>query len=143
MFLYERSLGPDEVEAFLRRFALIPALYFTPNFDLGYALSNWQPFFTNMFLHGEWLHLILNMWALWLFGGTVEDRMGPARYLVFYLACGVLASVTHAVVNPTSTELARGASGAIAGVMGCYMFLFPWARIIAVVPGRFFSVFFF
>jgi membrane associated rhomboid family serine protease len=88
VFLYEWSLSPDELEAFLRRFALIPALYFTPNFDLGYALSNWEPFFTNMFLHGGWLHLNFNMWPLWLFGGTVEDRMGPARYLVFYLACG-------------------------------------------------------
>jgi membrane associated rhomboid family serine protease len=132
VLLYESSLRPDELEAFLRRFALIAALFFTPNFDLGYALS-WQPFVTNMFLHGGWLHLIFNIWALWLFGGTVEDRMGPARYLVFHLACGFLASVTHAVVNPTSTEPAPGASGAIAGVMRCYMRLFPWARI-AVIP---------
>ena len=111
VFLYERSLSPDELEAFLRRFALIPALYFTPNFDLGYALSNWGPFFTNMFLHGGWLHLIFNMWALWLFGGTVEDRMGPARYLVFYLACGFLASVTHAVVNPDLDGAGAGRVG--------------------------------
>ena len=89
VFLYERSLSPDELEAFLRRFALFPALYFTPNFDLGYALSNWGPFFTNMFLHGGWLHLIFNMWTLWLFGGTVEDHIGTARYLVFYLALRV------------------------------------------------------
>ncbi len=142
VFLYESSLSPDELEAFLGRFALIPALYFTPHFDLSYALSNWQPFFTNMFLHGGWLHLIFNMWALWLFGGTVEDRMGSARYLVFYLACGFLASVTHAVVNPTSTAPALGASGAIAGVMGCYMRLFPWARIVAVIPVLFFPFFF-
>jgi membrane associated rhomboid family serine protease len=142
VFLYESRLSPDELAAFIRRFALIPALYFTPNFDLGYALSNWQPFFTNMFLHGGWPHLIFNTWALWLFGGTVEDRMGPALYLVFYLACGFLASVTHAVVNPDSTEPALGASGAIAGVMGCYMRLFPWARIIAVVPVLFFPFFF-
>jgi rhomboid family protein len=140
VFLYESSLSPDELEAFLRRFALIAALFFPPNFDLGYALS-WQPFVTNMFLHGGWLHLIFNIWALWLFGGTVEDRMGPARYLVFHLACGFLASVTHAVVNPTSTEPALGASGAIAGVMRCYMRLFPWARI-AVIPVLFFPFFF-
>jgi membrane associated rhomboid family serine protease len=140
VFLYESSLSPDELQAFLRRFALIAALFFTPNFDLGYALS-WQPFVTNMFLHGGWLHLIFNIWALWLFGGTVEDRMGPARYLVFHLACGFLASVTHAVVNPTSTEPALGASGAIAGVMRCYMRLFPWARI-AVIPVLFFPFFF-
>jgi membrane associated rhomboid family serine protease len=148
VFLYERSLSPDELEAFLRRFALIPALYFTPDFTSlrisiwGYALSNWQPFFTNMFLHGGWLHLILNMWTLWLFGGTVEDRMGHARYLVFYLACGIFASVAHAVVNPTSTEPALGASGAIAGAMGCYIRLFPWSRIIVVIPILFLPLFF-
>jgi membrane associated rhomboid family serine protease len=140
VFLYD--LSPDELEAFLRRFALIPALYFTPDFDLGYALSNWQPFFTNMFLHGGWLHLILNMWTLWLFGGTVEARMGHARYLVFYLACGIFASVAHAVVNPTSTEPALGVSGAIAGVMGCYIRLFPWSRIIVVIPILFLPLFF-
>ena len=141
VFLYEKSSSPDELDAFLSRFALIPALYFTPNFDLGNALSNWEPFFTNTFLHGGWLHLIFNMWALWLFGGTVEDRMGPARYLVFYLACGFLASVTHAVVNPESTEPALGASGAIAGVMGCYLRLFPWARIVTVIPVLIFPFF--
>jgi membrane associated rhomboid family serine protease len=87
-----------------------------------------------MFLHGGWLHLILNMWTLWLFGGAVEDRMGSSRYIAFYLACGVAAAVAHAVFNPTSTVPALGASSAIAGVMGCYMRLFAWSRVIVVIP---------
>src|SRR6202023_2101319 len=87
-------------------------------------------------------HLILNMWTLWLFGPTIEDRLGSGRYLVFYLVCGVLASLTHAAFNPYSTVPALGASGAIAGVLGCYMRLFPSARIIVVVPILFFPFFF-
>ena len=81
-----------------------------------------------MFLHGGWLHLIFNMWALWLFGGTVEDRMGPARYSSSILPAGSSPPSTHAVVNPDSTEPALGASGAIAGVMGCYIASFLGAH---------------
>ena len=89
--------------------------------DAELALADYLPFVSNMFLHGGWLHLILNMWMLWLFGPAVEDRLGPWRYLSFYLACGLAASVTHAAFNPTSTIPALGASGAIAGVLGCYI----------------------
>src|SRR6202022_1665392 len=98
------------------------------------SLADYLPFLTNTFLHGGWLHLILNMWTLWLFAPAVEDRMGPGRVLSFYLVCGVLASATHAVFNATSTVPALGASGAIAGVFGCYMALFPLARVVVVVP---------
>jgi membrane associated rhomboid family serine protease len=95
-----------------------------------------------MFLHGGWLHLILNMWTLWLFGPTVEDRLGHGRYLAFYLACGLAASVAHLVFNPTSVIPAVGASGAIAGVLGCYMRLFPLARVIVLIPILFIPLFF-
>jgi membrane associated rhomboid family serine protease len=78
--------------------------------------------------------VILNIWTLWLFGQAVEDRLGHARYLAFYLVCGVIASVTHAAFNPTSSVPALGASGAIAGVLGCYVRLFPLARLIVMVP---------
>jgi membrane associated rhomboid family serine protease len=71
-----------------------------------------------MFLHGGWLHFLGNMWVLYLFGDNVEDRMGPARYLIFYLLCGLAASGTHCVINPTSRVPTVGASGAIAGVLG-------------------------
>jgi membrane associated rhomboid family serine protease len=142
VFLFQISLSPRELEEFLTRFALIPALYFVPYYASNLSLADYMPFVTNMFLHGGWLHLIMNMWTLWLFGGTIEDRLGPGRYLAFYLACGVLASVTHAVFNATSTVPALGASGAIAGVMGCYLRLFPWARLIILVPILFIPLFF-
>jgi membrane associated rhomboid family serine protease len=141
-FLFQISLSPDELGIFLTRFALIPAQYFTPGFDTGLAPSSYLPFLTNIFLHGGWLHLIVNMWTLWLFGGTVEDRLGSARFLGLYLACGVLGSATHAFVHPDSNIPVLGASGAIAGVLGCYVRLFPWARLIAVVPVFFLPLFF-
>jgi membrane associated rhomboid family serine protease len=104
--------------------------------------ADYLPFVSNMFLHGGWLHLVLNMWTLWLFGPAVEDRLGPTRYILFYLACGVFASVTHAVFNPGSIVPALGASGAIAGVLGCYIRLFPHALLIVMIPILFFPLFF-
>lgn len=90
----------------------------------------------------EGVHLILNMWTLWLFGPTVEDRLGIPRYLLFYLACGIVASVAHTLFNPTSLVSALGASGAISGVLGCFIRLFPLARLIVVVPILFLPLFF-
>jgi len=144
VFLLQNSLDPGELEEFLRDFALIPARYTAV---LAYGDANLSaidlvPFFTMMFLHGGWLHLIFNMWTLWLFGSTVEDRLGHGRYLAFYLACGLAASIAHVVFNPTSVVPALGASGAIAGVLGCYMRLFPMARVVVVVPILFIPLFF-
>ena len=87
-----------------------------------------------MFLHAGWLHLILNMWALWIFGRPVEDRLGPARYIILYFASGILAAFVYCEFDPASTIPALGASGAIAGVMGCYVRLFPLSRLVVVVP---------
>jgi membrane associated rhomboid family serine protease len=142
VFLYEASLSEPALESFLYRYALVPALYFTGTFAADLGPLDYLPFVTNMFLHGGWLHLILNMWMLWLFGGTVEDRLGPGRYLAFYIVCGVAASLAHAIFNPTSTDPALGASGAIAGIMGCYLRLFPLARVVILVPVLFFPFFF-
>ena len=129
VFLFQNSLSPDELLLFLSQFALIPARYSevlaSGNTDL--AAMDILPFFSMMFLHGGWLHLIFNMWTLWLFGPTIEDRLGHGRYLAFYLACGLAASVAHVIFNPTSIVPALGASGAIAGILGCYMRLFPLA----------------
>jgi membrane associated rhomboid family serine protease len=140
VFFYQLSLSPGELERFLAQFALIPAQYFDSFADGGPA--GYLSFITNTFLHGGWLHLILNMWTLWLFGPAVEDRLGPGRFLLFYLACGAIASVTHAISNPTSDAPALGASGAIAGVLGCYVFLFPWSRLVVVIPILFLPFFF-
>ena len=142
VFLYQISLSEPELELFLSRFALVPGRYFAPDASSALSVLDYLPFVTNMFLHGGWLHLILNMWTLWLFGRTVEDRFGSARYLLFYLLCGAVASTTHALVNATSEIPALGASGAIAGVLGCYMRMFPLSRVVVMIPILFFPFFF-
>jgi membrane associated rhomboid family serine protease len=144
IFLFQITLSPDQLDEFLSQFALIPARYFEDSLFADGHLNpaDYLPFFTMMFLHGGWLHLILNMWTLWLFGRTVEDRLGPTRYLIFYLACGVFAGVVQALFSPNSVVPALGASGAIAGILGCYVRLFPLARLIVVIPILFFPFFF-
>jgi membrane associated rhomboid family serine protease len=131
VFLVQIGLSPADLQWFLSDFALIPAAFLDPQ---SRTLVSYLPFVTSMFLHGGWLHLILNMWVLWLFGPTVEDRLGAGRYLLFYLATGVIASATHVAFNPTSEVPTLGASGAIAGILGAYLRMFPFARVVVVVP---------
>jgi membrane associated rhomboid family serine protease len=142
VFLFQISLSPSELELFLHQFALIPARYFAAPAGMTQGLLDYLPFLTNMFLHGGWLHLILNMWTLYLFGPAVEDRLGSGRYLVFYVICGLVASFAHAIFNPTSTVPALGASGAISGVLGSFILMFPFARLVIVIPILFFPFFF-
>jgi membrane associated rhomboid family serine protease len=143
IFFYQLGLNERELEWFLVRFALIPARYFAPvSYGAAEGPADYLPFVSNMFLHGGWLHLIMNMWTLWLFGPSIEDRLGSARYLAFYLVCGVLASLAHAMFNPLSIVPSLGASGAIAGVLGCYVRLFPYARVVVLVPVLFIPLFF-
>jgi membrane associated rhomboid family serine protease len=111
-------------------------------FDGSLSLTDYLPFVANMFLHGGWLHLIVNMWTLWLFGRAVEDQLGSGRYLAFYFACGMVASAVYGALNPNSTVPALGASGAIAGILGCYMRFFPFSRIIVMIPIIFIPLFF-
>ena len=138
VFLYEVHLGPA-VGAFLKRYALIPAevtgslRYGTVTFS-----DTVEPFLTSMFLHGGWLHLILNMWFLWIFGDNIEDTLGGFRYILFYILCGLGAALTHFLIQPGSTLPVLGASGAIAGVLGAYAVLFPGARVVTLVPIFFF-----
>ena len=99
------------------------------------------PLFTSMFLHGGFFHLISNMWSLWVFGDNVEDRMGHGRFAVFYLVAGVVAAVAHGLVDLDSTIPTIGASGAIAGVFGAYLVLFPSARVLTLVPICFYPLF--
>ncbi|MFQ5536202.1 MAG: rhomboid family intramembrane serine protease [Gemmatimonadota bacterium] len=89
----------------------------------------WQALFSSMFLHGSWMHLIGNMWFLWIFGNNVEDSMGHVRFLVFYLLTGLLAALSHVLLAPASTVPMVGASGAISAVMGAYIVLYPRARV--------------
>ncbi len=132
VFLLELALPEPALEALIRTFGVVPARYTEPGWMENPA--NYWPLLTNMFLHGGWMHIIGNMWTLWIFGDNVEDRLGHGRYLVFYLLCGLAASGTHILLHPDSTIPAIGASGAISGVMGAYFLLFPHSRIIAVFP---------
>ncbi len=93
----------------------------------------WLTFLTCMFLHGGWMHLIGNMWYLWIFGDNVEDRLGHAKFLIFYLLCGLAASGLHVALNSDSTMPLVGARGAIAGVLGAYLLAFPYARISTLI----------
>jgi len=129
VFLFEASLGPRQLDAFIRLAGAVPRNFFV-NLGLDQAVS----LFTSMFLHGGWAHLISNVWALYIFGDNVEDRMGHLRYLVFYLLTGVIAELTHIFLSPTSTVPMIGASGAISGVLGAYLVLFPTSRVITLVP---------
>ncbi|BDG59518.1 rhomboid family intramembrane serine protease [Caldinitratiruptor microaerophilus] len=136
VFLLEAALPADLRELLIHWLGLVPARYAglaSPGGG-GIAPDGGWPFLTSLFLHGGWVHLLSNMWALYLFGDNVEDRMGHLRFLAFYLLSGVAAGVTHVVTNWGSAVPAIGASGAVAGVMGAYMALFPGARIITLVP---------
>jgi membrane associated rhomboid family serine protease len=93
-----------------------------------------QHVFTSMFLHGGWMHILGNMWFLWLFGNNIEDSMGRGRYIVFYLLCGVAAAAAQVLADPSSIIPMVGASGAISGVMGAYIVLYPRVRVYTLVP---------
>lgn len=133
VFLYEFAIG-HRVEALFASFAVIPydvsSAIQTGRFDVAVVL----PLFTSMFLHGGWMHLIGNMLYLWIFGDNIEDIMGRGRYVVFYLLCGIAASVTHIFIAPTSAIPTVGASGAISGVLGAYLLLFPRAKVVTLIP---------
>jgi membrane associated rhomboid family serine protease len=144
VFLLELSMSDYQLQQFSYLFGVVPARYTHPDWALrvGFPIDNYWPFLTSMFLHSGWLHIIGNMWTFWIFGDNVEDRMGPFRFLVFYLLCGIAAGLVHCYTNPDSTVPAVGASGAIAGVMGAYFFLFPFARVVVMVPVFIFPFFF-
>ena len=98
------------------------------------TISPWLTLLTCTFLHGGWMHFLGNMWFLWIFGDNVEDRFGHVGYLLLYLGCGIAASAMHLLTNMSSEMPTVGASGAIAGVMGAYLFLYPHARVLTLVP---------
>jgi membrane associated rhomboid family serine protease len=128
VFLIEIQLAPSALRSFIFTWGLVPANLLS---DPG---GRWQTIFSSMFLHGGWFHIISNMWVLFIFGDNVEARLGKLRYLIFYLLSGVAAALLQAYVWPTSAEPMIGASGAIAGVLGAYLILFPSSRIASLVP---------
>jgi len=133
VFLYEVALGPD-LEAFIHTWGFVPADYFALARVPDAGAERYLPLVTSMFLHGGWMHLIGNMMYLWIFGDNVEDRLGHLRYLLFYLLAGLGAALVHAYLHPESTVPTVGASGAISGVLGGYLLLFPHARVLTLVP---------
>jgi len=134
VWLYEVSLEEYKFNDFIYNFGLVPVEVFSKPYQL----------FTHMFLHGSWLHIIGNMWFLWVFGDNVEDRLGKFKYLLFYVLSGFGAAVIQSLVSFLTGGVdvpMVGASGAISGVLGAYLYLFPHARILALVPVFFFLTF--
>jgi len=132
-FVFEVSLGA-RLRPFLDQFGAIPARLLSSGRVDGPGLPAFVTVFSSMFLHGGLLHVGGNMLYLWIFGNNVEDAMGHLRYLFFYLISGVVAVYAHAVTDPASTMPMIGASGAISGVLGAYVVLFPRARVLTLVP---------
>jgi membrane associated rhomboid family serine protease len=132
IFLFESTLDPRGLNQVVHEFAVVPyhtaaLLAGSSRFSLGAVVL---PFFTSLFLHGSWMHVIGNMWFLYIFGDNVEDFLGHFKYLVFYLLTGFIAMAAQVAVDLHSTVPALGASGAIAGVLGAYFVLYPRARVL-------------
>lgn len=144
VFLYQSGLPDRALQDLIVLRGLVPARYTHPDWasHVGLPRDAYLSFLTSMFLHGSWLHVIVNMWSLWIFGDNVEDRMGRARFLVFYVLCGLAAGALHVLTNRNSLVPTVGASGAIAGVLGAYFLLFPRARVLTLVPIFFIPLFF-
>lgn len=122
VYLFQATLDSYSYGNFIQVFGLVPDHF------------RYMNVFTSMFVHGGWMHVIFNMWFLWIYGDNVEDILGHAKFLVFYLLCGVAAVLLQVALNPYSRIPVVGASGAIAGVMGGYLIKFPHSRILTLVP---------
>ncbi len=133
-FLWEVGLG-GRLDMAIQQLGVVPARFI----EVG-GVGQWMTIFSSMFLHGGVWHIASNMLALWIFGDNVEDRMGSFRYLVFYLICGVAASLAHIYLSPQSTIPSVGASGAISGVLAAYLVLYPTASVYTLFPVFFFWV---
>jgi len=138
VFLYEISLPPRAGQALIYTFGLIPShaemLLSSQSVTFSRAFL---PMVTSMFLHGGWMHLLGNMLFLWVFGGAVEDTLGHFQYLIFYFICGVGAAVVHTIFNWGSNVPTVGASGAISGVLGAFIVLYPAAQVATLIPALF------
>jgi len=143
VFAIELMLPEPSLERVFYILGMVPARYTHPDWAewVGFPVDDYWPFLTSMFLHGGWAHIIGNMWSLWIFGDNVEDRMGPFRFTLFYLICGLIAGLVHWFTNANSTVPTVGASGAIAGVLGAYFVMFPRSSIIVMVPIFFYPLF--
>jgi len=131
------EISPERLHRYvIYIYGMVPARYTNPEWAvaMGYPADYYLSFLTNLFLHGGWVHLIINMWFIWIFADNVEDRMGHGRFIVFYLLCGLIATFVQWQYTPEVVNPVVGASGAIAGVLAAYFFLYPYARIVLWVP---------
>jgi membrane associated rhomboid family serine protease len=141
VFLWQQTLSANAEQIAVYSYGVVPALLLGGESrppELA-RIPEWLPLVTSMFLHGGWLHIIGNMLYLWIFGNNIEDAMGHARFVVFYLLCGTIAALTQSYLAVDSEVPMIGASGAIAGVLGAYAVLYPRAHVLVLVPLGFFS----
>jgi len=136
VFFYVKSLDPRAAVHLYHLLGVVPARFFEPEWAAwaGYPQTFGWPLVSYMFLHGGWLHVILNMWMLWIFGDNIEDVTGHFWFVVFYLLCGLAAVGVHMLFEQASPTPVIGASGAVAGVMGAYIVLYPHGRVLTLVP---------
>ena len=134
VFFWQFSFTGPEAEATIRSLGFTPRDFLSRGFGAGAETGPWLTLVTSMFLHGGFMHLGGNMLYLWIFGNNVEDALGHARYVVFYLICGVAAALAQAVAEPQTGIPMVGASGAISGVLGAYVLIYPRARITVIIP---------
>lgn len=138
VFLYQAGLPQEPAEVFAFQYGAIPAVIFghasLPD-EVRVVFPATLTLITSMFLHGGWMHLLGNMLYLWIFGNNIEDVMGHAKFVVFYLLSGILAALSHALTDPSSAIPMVGASGAISAVLGAYLLLFPHAHVLVLLPG--------
>ena len=135
VFIHQIALPPPAMDAFIKTYGLIPAKISLALAGQHYTMEQALfPLFTCMFLHGGILHILGNMWFLWIFGGNVEDRFGSLPYLAFYLVCGIGSGISQVLFSWGSHIPSIGASGAISGVLGAYIVFFPRSRILTLVP---------
>ncbi|MGH9503457.1 MAG: rhomboid family intramembrane serine protease [Terriglobales bacterium] len=136
IFLFEATLTPHSFKVLLYQLGMVPisiTAFLAGASPLG-AVATFLPTLTSMFLHGSWMHVIGNMWFLWIFGDNIEDYLGHFKYLLFYLLCGLGAAFVQVILNPHSRVPTVGASGAIAGVLGAYFLLYPRAKVLIWFP---------
>jgi membrane associated rhomboid family serine protease len=136
VFLWMQSLSPRLLEAAIVHYAVIPVAYTDPRYALSLGLdpTNFLPMLTDMFMHGGWMHLLFNMWFLWIFGPAMEKRFGSLGFLALYVAGGLTANLVHIATHVDSTEPVIGASGAVAAVIAAYAVTYPWSRVLSLVP---------
>lgn len=135
---------PDHLHReIIYKYGMVPIRYSKPEWAANFGLlpDGYLSFFTNLFLHGGWLHLIVNMWFLWIFADNIEDRMGHGRFIIFYLLCGFFATGLQWFYDPELVIPVVGASGAIAGILAAYFFIYPYARIIVLIPLFFWPIY--